>query len=177
MSPSPVPPPEQPVRKRNEMKTHVQAIPEGFHTLTPHLVVKGASAAIEFYKQAFGAQELGRLMGSDGTSIMHAQIKIGDSIVFLVDEFPQMGCKGPLSIGGTAVTLHLYVADVDTAFQRAVAAGAQVRMPVSDMFWGDRYGRVADPFGHEWSLATHQEDLTPRQISERAQGACSGGAA
>ena len=159
------------------MKTQVKAIPDGFHTLTPHLVVKGASDAIEFYKRAFGAEEIGRLTAPDGKSIMHAQVKIGDSIVFLVDEFPQMGCKGPLSIGGTAVTLHLYVNDVDAAFQRAVAAGAQVRMPVSDMFWGDRYARLADPFGHEWSLASHKEDLTPEQIGERAKGARSGSVA
>lgn len=158
------------------MKTSVQPIPDGFHTLTPHLVVKGASDAIEFYKKAFGAQEMGRVSAPDGNTILHTQIKIGNSIVFLVDEFPQMGCKGPLSIGGTAVTLHLYVEDVDAAFNRAVAAGAQVTMPVADMFWGDRYGRVADPFGHHWSLATHKEDLSPAQISERAQTACGGNA-
>ena len=158
------------------MKSQVKAIPDGFHTLTPHLVVKGASDAIEFYKKAFGAQEIGRMAAPDGKTIMHAQIKIGNSIVFLVDEFPQMGCKGPLSIGGTAVTLHLYVEDVDAAFNRAVAAGAQVTMPVADAFWGDRYGRLADPFGHHWSLATHKEDLTPAQISERAKTACGGAA-
>lgn len=159
------------------MKTEVQPIPAGFHTVTPHLVVKGASDAIEFYKKAFGAQELGRHLAPDGKSIHHAAVKIGDSIVFLVDEFPQMGCRGPLSIGGTAVILHMYVTDVDAAFNRAVAAGAQVRMPVSDMFWGDRYGVVTDPFGHQWSLATHKEDLSPEQLAERSKNACSGSAA
>ena len=154
------------------MSTKVKPIPAGFHALTPHLVVKGASRAIEFYKKAFGAEEVGRLCAPDGKSIMHADLKIRDSHIFLVDEFPQMNCRGPESIGGTPVTIHLYVEDVDAAFSRAVAAGAQVRMPLADMFWGDRYGIVADPFGHTWSLSTHKEDLTPEQIRQRAQGAC-----
>jgi len=160
------------------MTTPVKPIPNGFHTVTPHLVVKGASAAIEFYKKAFGAEELSRLAAPGGQTIMHAQIKVGDSIIMLVDEFPQMGCKGPLTLGGTAVFLHLYVENADAAFARAVAAGATSVMPVNDMFWGDRYGVVTDPFGHAWSLATHKEDLTPGQIAERARTApgCGGGA-
>lgn len=153
------------------MTTRINAVPEGFHTLTPHLVVKGASEAIEFYKKAFGAEEITRMPGPDGKSLMHAAIKIGDSPLFLVDEFPQMGSKGPQSIGGTPVTIHIYVEDVDTVFNQAVAAGAQVRMPLADMFWGDRYGLVTDPFGHSWSLAAHKEDLTPEEINKRAQAA------
>ena len=159
------------------MSSRVKPIPSGFHTLTPHLVVKGASQAIEFYKKAFGAEELGRMPGPDGKSIMHADLKIGDSHVLLVDEFPEMGCRGPHSIGGTAVTIHMYVEDVDAAFDKAVAAGAQVRMPLADMFWGDRYGVLADPFGHAWSMATHKEDLTPEEIGKRAQTACCGATA
>jgi PhnB protein len=159
------------------MSNQVKPIPSGFQTLTPHLVVRGASRAIDFYKKAFGAQEIGRLTGPDGKSIMHADLKIGDSHVFLVDEFPQMGCRGPEGIGGTAVTIHMYVEDVDAAFGKAVAAGAQVKMPVSDMFWGDRYGVLTDPFGHAWSIATHKEDLTSEEIRKRAQTACSGATA
>jgi PhnB protein len=155
------------------MSNQIKPIPSGFHTLTPHLVVKGASKAIEFYKKAFGAQEIGRLTAPDGKTVMHADLKIGDSHVFLADEFPEMGCRGPESVGGTSVTIHMYVEDVDAAFNKAVAAGAQVRMPVSDMFWGDRYGVLADPFGHAWSIATHKEDLSPQEIRKRAQTACS----
>ena len=156
------------------MTSRVEPIPAGFHTLTPHLVVKGASQAIDFYKKAFGAEELGRLCAPDGKSIMHADLKIGDSHLFIVDEFPQMDSRGPQSIGRTPVTIHMYVNDVDAAFAKAVAAGAKVRMPLADMFWGDRYGLLADPFGHSWSLAMHKEDLTPQQIGQRAQGACRG---
>lgn len=159
------------------MTNQVKPIPSGFHTLTPHLVVKGASQAIDFYKKAFGAQEIARSPGPDGKTIMHADLKIGDSHLFLVDEFPQMGCRGPESIGATPVTIHMYVEDVDAAFGKAVAAGAQVRMPLADMFWGDRFGMLTDPFGHCWSLATHKEDLTPEEIRKRAQGACSGATA
>ena len=155
------------------MTNRIKAIPEGYHTLTPHLVIKGASQAIEFYKKAFGAEEISRLPGQDGKSLMHAAIKIGDSRLFVVDEFPQMGGLGPLSIGGTPVTIHVYVEDVDTVFDQAVAAGAKVRMPLADMFWGDRYGVITDPFGHSWSLATHKADLTPEELSKRAQAAFS----
>ncbi|MGA8655220.1 MAG: VOC family protein [Chthoniobacterales bacterium] len=153
------------------MTTRIKAVPEGYHTLTPHLIVKGASEAIEFYKKAFGAEEITRLPGPDGKSLMHAAIKIGDSRLFLADEFPQMGALGPHGIGGTPVFIHVYVEDVDTVFNQAVAAGAQVLMPLEDAFWGDRYGQVTDPFGHKWSLATHKEDLTPDEVSKRAQAA------
>jgi PhnB protein len=156
------------------MTNQIKAVPEGFHTLTPHLVIKGASQAIEFYKKAFGAQEIVRLPGPDGKSIMHAQLKIGDSPLFLVDESPEMGNRGPQSHGGSPVTIHVYVDDVDTVYNQAVAAGAQVRMPLADAFWGDRYGQVADPFGHQWSLASHKEDLTSEEIGKRAQAFFSG---
>jgi PhnB protein len=147
----------------------VKAIPEGYHTVTPHLVVRGADRAIDFYKRAFGAEEQFRIAAPDGKSLMHAEIKIGSSIVFLGDESLDMGCRSPQSLGGSAGSLNLYVEDVDAAFQRAVAAGAQVKMPVTDMFWGDRYGRVLDPFGHEWGLATHKEDVSPGEIAKRAE--------
>jgi uncharacterized glyoxalase superfamily protein PhnB len=150
-------------------KTKVAAIPRGYHSVTPHLTVRGAADAIDFYKRAFGARERGRMPGPDGKIIMHAELQIGDSIVFLADEFPDMGCRAPRTLGGTTGSLHLYVRDVDQAFQRAVTAGAEVRMPVTDMFWGDRYAKVADPFGHEWGLGTHKEDLSAREIGRRAQ--------
>ena len=151
------------------MTKPAKAIPEGYHTITPHLTVRGADRAIEFYKRAFGAQELTRMPGPDGKGVIHAEIKIGDSIVFLNDELPDMRSRSPQSLGGIASMLHLYVEDVDAAFKLAVEAGAQVRMPVADMFWGDRYGKVIDPFGHEWGLGTHKEDLTPEEIEKRAQ--------
>ena len=156
------------------MSNRVKPIPSGFHTLTPHLVIKGASKAIEFYKNAFGAEELCRMPGPDGKSIMHADLKIGDSHLMLVDEFPEMDCRGPQSIGGTSVTIHMYVEDVDAAFGKAVAAGAQVKMPLADMFWGDRYGLLTDPFGHAWSLASNKEDLTAEEIGKLAQSSCAG---
>ncbi|RMF77856.1 MAG: VOC family protein [Planctomycetota bacterium] len=153
----------------------VNPIPEGHHTLTPHLTVKNAAEAIEFYKKAFSAEEVMRIPGPDGRTIMHAELRIGDSMVYLANEFPEHGCVGPASLGGSPVTLHLYVPDIDGAFDQAVKAGAQVRMPVADMFWGDRYGQVVDPFGHVWSIATHKEDLTPEQCAQRAAAAMSGG--
>jgi PhnB protein len=167
---------DQQLRNDNEkrkMTNRINPIPAGFHTLTPHLVVKGASQAIEFYKKAFGAEEIGRLPGPDGKSLMHASIKIGDSPLFLVDEMPQMGSLGPHGLGGTPVTIHVYVEDVDAVFSQAVAAGAQVRMPLADMFWGDRYGLLTDPFGHSWSVASHKRDLTPEEIRKGAQEAFS----
>src|SRR5262249_40035896 len=150
------------------VSNRVKPIPSGFHTLTPHLVVKGASRAIEFYKKAFGAQEIGRMAGPDGKSILHADLKHGDSHLFLVDEMSEMGCRGPENSGGPPVTIHIYVEDVDAAFGKAVAAGATVRMPLADMFWGDRYGMLTDPFGHSWSLASHKVDLTPEEIRKGA---------
>ena len=147
-----------------------KAIPEGYHTITPHLIVKGAAEAIEFYKNAFGAEEVMRMPGPDGM-IMHSELRIGDSHFMLNDEFPNFGKMGPKSIGGTAVTIHLYVSDVDALYARAVKAGAKATMPIADMFWGDRYGQIEDPFGHQWSLATHKEDLTPEECMERMKAA------
>jgi uncharacterized glyoxalase superfamily protein PhnB len=143
-------------------------IPDGFHTLTPHIVVTDGAQAIEFYKQAFGAQEMSRLMTPDGKAMMHAQMKIGDSILMMGGEFPP-NCLSPKSRGGTSVSLHIYLADADAAFDRAVKAGCTVKMPVSDMFWGDRYGVVEDPFGHQWSIATHKHDYTHEQIAANAK--------
>jgi PhnB protein len=149
------------------MSPAAKPIPEGMHTVTPHLVVNGAAKAIDFYKRAFGAQELGRHPTPDGR-IMHAGIKIGDSHVFLADEFPEMsGDRAPSN--GSSVVLHLYVPDVDTAFNQAVSAGAKVKMPLANMFWGDRYGQLIDPFGHHWSLATHVEDVPPEEMRRRAE--------
>lgn len=142
-------------------------IPEGFRTITPHIIVRDANRAIDFYKQAFGAKELRRMPGPNG-GLMHAELRIGDSILMLADEFPGMGALSPLSIGGTPVSIHLYVEDVDAATQQAIAAGATVKMPVADMFWGDRYGIVADPFGHQWSIATHTQDLTEVEMQQAA---------
>ena len=146
----------------------VQAIPKGYHTLTPYLTVRDAARAIEFYKQAFGAVEKGVMPGPDG-KIMHAELVIGDSIFMLADEFPQFVSMSPLSFSGAGMGLHIYVEDVDSAFDRAVQAGAKVDMPVSDMFWGDRYGKLSDPFGHKWSIATHKADLTMEEMAEGAK--------
>ena len=143
----------------------VQAIPQGYHTLTPFMTVRDAARAIEFYKQAFGATEKGVMKAPDG-KVMHAELIIGDSIFMLADEFPQFGSLSPQSTGGSGMGLHIYVEDVDSAFDRAVKAGAHVEMPVSDMFWGDRYGRLADPFGHKWSIATHKRDMSREEMDQ-----------
>lgn len=143
----------------------VQAIPQGYHTLTPYMTVRGAARAIEFYKKAFGAVEKVVMKGPDG-KIMHAELRIGDSLFMLADEFPEYGSMSPLSTGGSGMGLHIYVEDVDSAFDRAIGAGATIDMPVSDMFWGDRYGKLADPFGHKWSIATHKRDLSPAEMEE-----------
>lgn len=137
----------------------VKPIPDGYHTLTPFLTVRDAARAIEFYKAAFGAQERGVMKGPDG-KIMHAELKIGDSIIMLSDEWPEYGALSPLSTGGAGMGLHIYIDGVDAAFDRAVKAGAEVEMPVMDQFWGDRYGKLKDPFGHRWSIATHTKDLS-----------------
>jgi uncharacterized glyoxalase superfamily protein PhnB len=129
------------------------------------MTVRDAARAIEFYKQAFGAKEKGVMKGPDG-KIMHAELIIGDSIFMLADEFPEFGSMSPLSTGGSGMGLHIYVEDVDSAFDRAIGAGATIDMPVSDMFWGDRYGKLADPFGHKWSIATHKRDLSPEEMEE-----------
>jgi PhnB protein len=143
-------------------------IAPGFRTVTPSLVVRGAAQAIDFYKKALGAEELMRMAGPGG-KITHAEIKIGDSIIFVTDEMPEMGCKSPQSLGGAAGSLYLYVEDVDTSFKRALDAGGKTSMPLADMFWGDRFGSFVDPFGHTWGLSTHVEDLTEQEIEERAK--------
>ncbi len=145
--------------------TTVEPIPEGMHSLTPHLMCDGASEAIAFYVRAFGAVEEMRLPGADG-KLMHARIRIGDSALMLVDVFPERGMRGPKSLGGSPVTIHLFVADVDATVARAVAAGATITMPVSDMFWGDRYAQLNDPFGHHWSVATHLHDRSPEEMQQ-----------
>lgn len=150
-----------------------RAIPEGYHTTTPYLCVRGASDAIEFYKKAFGATELMR-MGSPDGKVGHAELQIGDSRVMLADEFPEMGFLSPKTIGGSPVMMHLYVEDVDTTVPKAVAAGAKVTREVADQFYGDRGGQVEDPFGHKWYVATHKEDLTPEEIRTRAAKAMGG---
>lgn len=142
----------------------VKPIPEGYHTLTPFLTVKDASRAIEFYKQAFGAQQRGEVAKGPDGKVMHAELKIGDSIIMLSDEFPDHGVLSPQSSGGAGVGLHIYVEGVDAAFDRAVKAGAQVEMPVTDQFWGDRYGKLKDPFGHKWSIATHTKDMSADEM-------------
>lgn len=156
------------------MSKQVKAIPEGFHTVTPRLVVNGADKAIEFYKKAFGAIEVMRAPGPDGKSIIHSQLTIGDSQIFVIDECPEMKALSPERLEGIAVGLQLYVKDVDALFNQALTAGAKVAMPVSDMFWGDRFGCVIDPFGHSWSLATHIEDPTPEVIQQRMKETCAG---
>ena len=150
-------------------------IPAGQHAITPHLVIKGAAEAIEFYKRAFGAEERCRMPfpGPDGqVKVGHAALQIGDSRLFVADEFPDYGSVGP--DGSSPVTIHLDVTDADASFARAVEAGASVAMPLADMFWGDRYGKLVDPFGHHWSLAEHLEDLTPEQMQERMAVAVAG---
>lgn len=150
----------------------VKPIPEGHHTITPHLVVKDAAKAIDFYKKAFGAEEIFRMPGPDGKSVMHAELRLGTSIFFLADEFPEYGCVGPATLKGSPVTVHLYVNDADKSFAQATAAGATVAMPLTNMFWGDRYGKVIDPFGHHWSIATHIEDVPPQEIAKRMAASC-----
>jgi len=152
----------------NTMTTPVKAIPEGMHTITPHLVCANAAAAIDFYKKAFGAEEQGRLTGPDG-KLAHAMLRIGDSSLMLADEYPNWGSVSPNTLKGSPVTIHLYVSNVDAAFERAVAAGATVKMPVADMFWGDRYGVLTDPFGHHWSMATHTRDVSPADMEKAMQ--------
>ncbi len=147
------------------MATEAKAIPKGYHTITPNLVIRDAAKAIDFYKKAFGAEETMRMPGPGG-KVMHAELKIGDSIVMLGDEMPEMGAKGPKAYGGSPVSFYVYVAKVDAAWKRAVDAGAKVVMPLADMFWGDRTGRLEDPFGHFWSLAQHVKDLTPEEIKK-----------
>jgi len=145
------------------MSAQIEPVPRDMHTVTPHLVCDGAAAAIEFYKKAFNAVETARMQTPDG-KIMHASVRIGDSNVMVVDEFPDYGSVGPKKLNGSPVTLHVYVPNVDQVFEQAVAAGATVKMPVADQFWGDRYGQVVDPFGHNWSIATHVKDMAPDEM-------------
>ncbi|NMG77305.1 VOC family protein [Aromatoleum diolicum] len=151
--------------------SQVKPVPEGMYTVTPHLVCAGAAEAIEFYTKAFNAVEMGRVPGPQG-KLMHALIRIGDSAVMLVDEFPEWGSFGPKSLKGSPVTIHLYVDNADAFVERAVAAGAKITMPVEETFWGDRYGKLEDPFGHHWSVATHVRDVSPDEIQQAAQKAC-----
>ncbi|MFT3917574.1 MAG: VOC family protein [Anaeromyxobacteraceae bacterium] len=154
-------------RKAAPRKKQVEAIPKRYGVLVPSLTVRGCADALAFYAKAFGAKELGgRAQGPDGR-IMHAEFRIGDRVVMIADEFPEMGSKSPQALGGSPASLLLYVKDVDAAFRRAVDAGAKVTMPLEDQFWGDRYGRVVDPFGHDWQLATHKEDVSPKEMMRR----------
>lgn len=143
----------------------VQPIPDGYQAVTPYLIVSGAARALDFYQQVFGATELMRMAGPNG--VAHAEIRIGDSVVMLADESPDMGYKGPVALGGSPVSLMLYVTDVDATFQRALAAGAVQQRPVQDQFYGDRSGTLEDPFGHVWTIATHIEDVAPDEIDRR----------
>jgi uncharacterized glyoxalase superfamily protein PhnB len=147
------------------MTQQVKAVPHG-HTITAHIVSSDANAAIEFYKKAFGAEELGRMAGPDKKSIWHAEIKIGNSVLFLSDESVSMGSKSAKTLGASPITLNLYVENADELFKRAVSAGCTVKMPLSDMFWGDRYGMVSDPFGHNWAIGQHIKDLTPEELGK-----------
>ncbi|MGA8309177.1 MAG: VOC family protein [Terriglobales bacterium] len=150
------------------MTASVKPVPEGFHTATPTLIVRNAADAIEFYKKVFDAEERMRMPSPDG-KIMHAELKIGDSIIFLSDEFPNMGGKSPQTLGGHSGGVYLYVPDVDDVFQRAIAAGGKSSTPVTDMFWGDRHGNFTDPFGHSWGVSTHTEDVSEEEMGKRAE--------
>lgn len=150
------------------MTASVKPVPDGFHTATPSVVVRDAAKAIDFYKKVFGAEERMRMPGPDG-KIVHAEIKIGDSIVFLSDEIPNMGGKSPQSVGAYTGGMYLYVPNVDEIYERAVDAGAKAVGPVTDMFWGDRVGHFVDPFGHAWSVSTHVADLTEEEMEKGAQ--------
>ena len=147
----------------------VNPIPPGYHTVTPALVVRGGKQALEFYKKAFGAKELGAMYMPDGQKLMHAEIQIGDSRIMLGEESQEMGAVSPQTLGGTPVALNIYVEDCDALFNLAVNAGATPKMPPTDMFWGDRYGKVVDPFGHGWGILTHREDVNETEMGRRAQ--------
>src|SRR5204863_9899989 len=152
-------------REENFMADNTDPLPPGFHTLTPHLTVRDADKALEVYKNALGAEILGVARVPDG-KIMHAALRIGDSMLMLNEEMPEYGGLSPLSVGGTGVTIHIYTENVDAAFDRAVSAGAKVAMPLMDQFWGDRYGIVTDPFGHKLSIATHVKDMSPEEMQQ-----------
>ena len=150
----------------------VKKIPEGYHSITPALIVKNGDSAIEFYKKGFGAEERSRMKSPDGR-VAHAELKLGDSVFMLSDEYPEMKCHSPNSIGGSPVSMYVYVEDVDSLFDKAVSAGAKVLDPVKDQFWGDRHGRLEDPFGHLWSIATHKKDLSEEEMKSAAEAAFS----
>lgn len=152
------------------MAGQVKPVPPGYHTATPYLTLSDAASAIDFYKRAFGATENFRMNSSDG-KIGHAEIKIGDSILMLGDESPRTETRSPQSLGGTTAGVFLYVEDVDTVFDTAVKAGAKIQQPLTNMFWGDRYGKLSDPFGHQWALATHVEDVAPEEMEKRMRAA------
>ena len=154
------------------MAEKAKPVPDGFHTLTPHLTVRDAEKAIDFYQKAFGAEVRGKNHAPDGKKIIHASLKIGDSMLMLNDEFPEWGTVSPSATGGsTGIAIHVYVDNVDTIFDRAVSAGATVKMPLMDAFWGDRYGQIVDPFGHKWSLATHVRDMTQEEMRQEQEAA------
>ena len=154
------------------MSNKVKPVPDGYHTATPYLTIRGAAAAIDFYKRAFGAKELFRMPSPDG-KIMHAEITIGDSHIMLADESDAAETKAPQTLKGSTAGIFLYLKDVDTAFKQALTAGAKETMPVQNMFWGDRFGKLTDPFGHRWMLATHIEDVSPAEMEERMAAAAS----
>ena len=147
----------------------VKPVPDGFSSVSVYLVVKNAVEALEFYQKAFGAEAGARMPGPDGKSTMHAEMRIGNSTIMLTDENPQWQMKSPETLGGSPASLHVYVDDADKLFNRAVEAGCTVTAPLMDAFWGDRYGKLADPFGHQWGIATHKEDVAPEEMGRRAK--------
>jgi len=159
------------VRSKSNPSKGPSRIPAGCHGVIPHLIVTDGNRAIEFYKRAFGAKELFRMPGPDGRSLGHAHLEIAGGALYLCDEEPAMNTRAPTSIGGTPVSMHIYVDDVDADFARAIEAGASVTMPLMNMFWGDRFGKLRDPFGHEWTMATHLEDVPPAEMEERGKAA------
>jgi PhnB protein len=157
------------MKAARKLTVAVKPIPAGYHAITPHLTVRGADRAIDFYRRAFGAEELSRMVGPDGKTVMHAELKIGDSRFFLADEAPGMEGRSPETLGGSPAAIYLYVRNVDEVFRKAVDAGATVKRPLTDMFWGDRTGSVLDPFGHTWDLATHREEVPPEEMKRRGE--------
>lgn len=155
------------------MTTKVKPVPDNYHTVTPYLIIRNAAAALDFYKQAFGADEVMRVTAPNG-KVGHAEIRIGDSAIMLSDEYPDMDARSPETIGGSPVMLHLYVENVDALVKRAVDAGATLKQPVADQFYGDRGGKIVDPFGHGWWIATHVEDVPPEEMEKRAAKAMAG---
>ena len=158
--------PKTRAKAKSAAKKRVEPIPAGYHSVTPYMIVDNAAAALEFYKKAFGAKERGRFLGPGG-KIMHCEFKVGDSIVMMADEFPEMDAKSPKAYGGSPITIAMYVRDVDARFDQAVAAGATVKRPVTNQFYGDRSGTLTDPFGHVWHLSTHVEDVSPAEMKRR----------